>query len=310
MDSLMGMAALVDAGDIMSDVPIGARTTYKLGGRARWAADVESVDSLISVIGVARLADVEVLVLGRGSNVLVSDDGFDGLVVRLEGAFRLVEIDEDGRVEAGAGVPLPHLARSAAQAGLAGAEFYVGIPGSVGGAVTMNAGFAGGETADILVQATVMNQHNATTSVLQAVDLAFSYRNSAIGSEDIVLGATFQLTAGDVDASLARMRQVTQWRKERQPGGTFNAGSVFKNPPGDHAGRLIDDLGLKGHTVGSAHVSQRHANFFVADGDATAQDVYDLVHSIRRSVHESEGVLLEPELRFVGQFRQSRDEVS
>ena len=300
---------LMAAGQLAPGVEIGALTTYKLGGPAAWYAEIHSPIELSSLAEDAAARGLEILIVGRGSNMVVADSGFDGLVVRLAGSFRDVGV-EGGAVTAGAALSLPVLARTVAHAGLAGLEFYVGIPGTVGGAVVMNAEFHGGETAEVLANATVMDLRTGALGARSNAELDFGYRTSSIGLLDVVIDATFQLVAGSIEGSLARMREVTQWRKDRQPGGTFNAGSVFRNPSEDHAGRIIDELGLKGFTIRGASVSHRHANFFVAGSDATAQDVYDLVHAVRRLVFDSTGVLLEPEIRFHGIFRPSPDEIS
>ncbi len=300
--------ALADAGVLSERVPIGSLTTYRLGGAARWLAAVRTTSELGSVIEGAIDRDLEVLVLGRGSNLVVSDDGFDGVVIRLTGDFKALDI-VDGTAVAGAAVPLPQVARAAADAGFGGVEFYVGIPGSVGGAVAMNAGFYGTETADVLIEASVTDLRTGTSDTRSNAAFRFDYRSSAVGKDEIVTSAVFRLTPTEPAVAKATMREITQWRKERQPGGTHNAGSVFKNPEGDYAGRIIDDLGLKGFAVGAARVSVRHANFFVADADASAQDVYDLVQAVRKRVLDEAGVLLEPEIRFAGVFRRSPDEV-
>lgn len=303
---------LVAAGRITADAPLGVLTTYKLGGQASWGAEVDSVDDFKAVVLEANERRLEILMLGRGSNIVVADTGWDGLVIRLGGSFRDLELAaaDSGTVSAGASVSLPVLARATVRAGWGGLEFYVGIPGSVGGAVTMNAGFGGGETAEVVGSASVMDLCTGEITNRSNDELRFGYRQSSVGEFDAVLSATFRVTAADADASRARMREVTHWRKEHQPGGTFNAGSAFKNPLGDFAGRIIDDLGLKGMRRGGVAVSERHGNFFVADPGAAAQDVYDLVHSVRRTVFDATGVLLEPEIRFRGAFRPAPEEIA
>lgn len=291
-------------GRIQESVRIGNMTTYKLGGPARWFSEPGSVESLRDVVRAATRDGVEILVLGRGSNLVISDRGFDGLVVRLGGEFRNVAIDRrTGCATAGAAVALPHLARHTARDGLRGLEFYVGIPGSVGGAVTMNAGFFGTETADVLVSASVLDMASASVTHRGAAELELQYRSSNISGSEVVLGARYAVTPGPPKEAAALMRAAIRWRRLHQPGGTLNAGSVFRNPPGDAAGRIIDSLGMKGMSRGGARVSFRHANFFVASPGTTAQDIYDLVHDVRRLVHEMTGTVLEPEVRFVGLFQ-------
>jgi UDP-N-acetylmuramate dehydrogenase len=281
-------------------------TTYRLGGPAAWTAQPRSHAELDAVVAGADSRDAAILIVGRGSNLVVADAGFDGVVINFAGEFR--EFTLDGSVvDAGCAVTLPQLARGVVPSGLGGIEFFVGIPGTVGGAVAMNAGFLGTEACDVLIDATVLSLSTRSRRTIKNADLDFSYRHSAITSDDVVLSARFLLQPVEAEEALDRMRAVTRWRKEHQPGGTHNAGSVFKNPPGDHAGRLIDALGLKGLTVGMVSVSDRHANFFVAEADATAQDVYDLVLEVRRVVAERTGVYLEPEIRFAGSFRTAAD---
>lgn len=291
-------------GRMQERVRIGNMTTYKLGGPARWFCEPGSIESLREVVRAATRHGVEILVLGRGSNLVISDRGFDGLVVRLGGEFRDVAIDRRiGCATAGAAVALPHLARNTARDGLRGLEFYVGIPGSVGGAVTMNAGFFGSETADVLVSASVLDMASASVIHRAATELELQYRSSNISGSEVVLGARYAVTPGPPEEAAALMREAIRWRRLHQPGGTLNAGSVFRNPTGDAAGRIIDSLGMKGMSRGGARVSFRHANFFVASPGTTAQDIYDLVHDVRRLVHERTGTVLEPEIRFVGRFR-------
>lgn len=288
---------------IMSGVAIRNLTTYKLGGPALWFSEPGSVEALRDVVQAATRRGIDVLVLGRGSNLVIADRGYDGLVVRLGGDFRQVRIDRQaGNVTAGAAVALPRLARHTAGEGLRGLEFYVGIPGSVGGAVAMNAGFFGTETADVLMAASIMDTKSVPITDRSAAELRLSYRSSNITGTDLVLGARFAVTPGSPDEAAAFMRTAVRWRRENQPGGTLNAGSVFRNPPGDAAGRIIDSLGLKGMARGGARVSFRHANFFVASPGATAQDIYDLVTAVRRVVRERTGIALEPEVRFAGRF--------
>lgn len=296
---------------IQRDVDLAPLTTYKLGGPAAWFADVDSESTLLEVLEAAE--GRKLLVLGRGSNLVISDRGFAGLVVRLVGEFLTVRVVRGGMgdetsVHAGGGMPLPRLARFAAGEDRGGLEFFVGIPGSVGGAVRMNAGGHGSDTATWLLEAAVLDGGTGARTLRTAADLDLSYRHSNLGDDDLVLGARFSTVERPRAEGEQILREVTKWRREHQPGGTLNAGSVFKNPPDDSAGRIIDALGLKGYRRGGVAVSDLHANFFVSDRDATSQDVWDLVWSVRRQVGEETGVWLTPELRFVGEFERSGDE--
>ena len=284
--------------------------TYRVGGPVAVLVRVHDVDALAAVADAARRHQPRLLVIGRGSNLLVSDAGFSGLVVLLEGDFETIDVPASGTreqdspiVRAGGAVPLPVLARRAAAGGLAGLEFYVGIPGSVGGAVRMNAGGHGRETVEVLRRAWVLDLLDAeappTALERDVADLELDYRHSNLRSSEVITAAEFTVTRDDPAACEARVAEIVRWRREHQPGGQ-NAGSVFRNPPGDSAGRLIDAAGLKGLRVGGAVVSEKHANFFQADAGATARDVLDLVAEVQRRVAKASGVELVPELHVVG----------
>jgi len=288
-------------GDVEHDVPLASLTTYHLGGPLEVLVRARSVEALQAVGRVVAEHQPPVLVVGRGSNLLVADRGFAGLGVVLTGAFEDVDLAATaGRVRAGGAVPLPVLARRAAHDGLGGLEFYVGIPGSVGGAVRMNAGGHGRETAEVLVHAWAVDLGTASGEVqYAAADLRFGYRHSALGALEIVTRAEFTVSAASPDDCEAAIAEVVRWRREHQPGGA-NAGSVFQNPPGDSAGRIIDAAGLKGLRVGAAVVSPKHANFFQAEPGATADDVFRLVAEVRRRVRAATGIELQPELKMIG----------
>ena len=308
------------AGELRDQLP-GATTeqalfselsTYRIGGPVAVLVRVQSVAALTIVAETARRHQPRLLVTGRGSNLLMSDAGFSGLVVLLEGDFetvRLPDRDHAGDdkaspvVRAGGAVPLPVLARRTAAGGLSGLEFFVGIPGSVGGAVRMNAGGHGRETVEVLRRAFVIDLlDRAAASVPDARDVAgldLGYRCSNLRTSEVVTEAEFSVTADDPAACEERLAEIVRWRRENQPGGQ-NAGSVFRNPPGDSAGRLIEAAGLKGLRVGGAVVSDKHANFFQAEPGATARDVRDLVSEVQRRVAAATGVRLEPELHVVG----------
>lgn len=299
----MRLADLVPSGLVRRDYEFAGSTTYKFGGPAAWYADVASIADLETVLGARRSEreSVPLFVLGRGSNVVVSDTGFRGLVIHLTGEFTTVAI-EGMTITAGGGLSLPQLARQCAAAGRGGLEFYVGIPGSVGGAVAMNAGGHGSDTAEWLIDAAVVDTETGDTVVEDPAALDLSYRHSRIRPHEVVVSARFRSIERSPEQGEQLMRDITSWRRAHQPGGTFNAGSVFKNPPGDAAGRIIDAAGLKGFRCGGVHVSERHANFFVADRDAVARDVYNLVSEVTALVKERAGVELHPEIRFIGEF--------
>ncbi len=295
------MTGSIDHPAVRRDVPLAAHTTYKVGGLAAFWAEPATIADLAGVLD-AVPSDLPVLVLGRGSNLVFSDAGFDGLVIRPTGEFLGVSVGDDGEVVAGGAAPLPKVARTAAAAGRAGLEFYVGIPGSVGGAIRMNAGGHGSDTATVLLTATVLDLVTRQTDDLTPAALEFGYRRSGLTDRHMVLRASFRTEPGDPAVLDGRLRDIIRWRKEHQPGGTLNAGSVFKNPPGASAGEIIDRLGLKGYRRGDVAVSEMHANFFVAGPGATGHDIWELVRAVRAKVKEATGIDLEPEIRFVGQF--------
>jgi len=290
-------------GAVERDAKVSELTTYRLGGPVAAlvrAADDAALDAVGAVV--ASEPDLRTLVIGRGSNLLVADSGFAGVALLLTGTFEELEVEPGGLVRAGGAVPLPVVARRAAAAGLAGLEFLVGIPGSVGGAVRMNAGGHGRETSEVLSRARVLTLgQGAGTSAewRDGAGLELRYRHSNVGASDVVTQAELVASPDDASACEARVSEIVRWRREHQPGGA-NGGSVFRNPPGDSAGRIIDAVGLKGLRVGAAFVSPKHANFFQADVGATADDVRRLVDEVRTRVATETGVILEPELRMIG----------
>ncbi|MDQ1480016.1 MAG: UDP-N-acetylmuramate dehydrogenase, partial [Actinomycetota bacterium] len=292
-------------GRVRRDVSSAELTTYRCGGLLSLFVRADAVADLVVVADAVRATGVPVLVVGRGSNLLVADRGFAGVAVTLGGEFEQLESDGDrARVRAGGAVPLPVLARRAAAAGVAGLEFFVGIPGSVGGAVRMNAGGHGADTDEVIVTARVVDLGDGTAREMSRAELGLGYRQSALSPLAVVVGAEFAGRGDDPAACNERVDEIVRWRREHQPGGQ-NAGSVFTNPPGDAAGRLIEAAGCKGVRVGGAVVSEKHANFFVAEPGARAGDVYALVELVQQRVEASSGVHLEPELRCIG-FPESR----
>jgi len=309
--SLDDLFAELDAqlpGAVTRDVPLAGFTTYKLGGPVAVLVRVRAEADLAAVATVVAPRRPPLLFVGRGSNLLVADAGFPGLGVVLEGGLEELTVSPDGGadgladdlVAAGGAVPLPVLARRSAAAGRTGLEFYVGIPGSVGGAVRMNAGGHGRETVEVLEHARVADLFGTgEVTTRAAAALGLGYRHSELGPAEVVVGAAFRTTADAAAACEARVAEIVKWRREHQPGGA-NAGSVFANPEGDSAGRLIDAAGLKGFRIGGAVVSDKHANFIQAEAGATAADVRALVLEVQRRVREASGVELRPELRMIG----------
>ncbi|MGH9303037.1 MAG: UDP-N-acetylmuramate dehydrogenase [Acidimicrobiales bacterium] len=286
-------------GDIArSEVAIGPFTTYRVGGRAALFVEPDTGAHLERLVAALAGRSVGVLVLGRGSNMLVSDSGWPGIAVRLGAGFSRVE-SEESLLVAGGAAAYPIVARRCAALGLSGLEWAVGIPGSVGGGVRMNAGGHGSETSEHLAACRIVDLGKGSDTWRRACELDLSYRHSAISRTEIVLEATFTLAMADRDEVSARIAEIVAWRRANQPGGQ-NAGSVFTNPPGDSAGRLIEAAGLKGLRMGSAAVSDKHANFVQADPAGSAGDVARLVERVQKEVAHRLGVELSVELEMVG----------
>jgi UDP-N-acetylmuramate dehydrogenase len=280
------------------DEPIGPRTTYRVGGRAALFVELTSDDDVRRVAAAVGETGIPVLVVGKGSNLLVTDAGFPGLALALGEAFAGVAVDATV-VQAGGAASLPVVARQTVRAGLTGFEWAVGVPGSIGGAVRMNAGGHGSEMAHILRSVRLVDLRSGADTEVAADDLDLNYRHSAVAPHQLVLRADLALAEGDRAKGEAELSEIVAWRRANQPGGQ-NAGSVFANPPGDSAGRLIDAAGCKGLRVGSAEVSTKHANFFQADAGGAADDVHALMLEVRRRVEDASGVRLRAETRLVG----------
>jgi UDP-N-acetylmuramate dehydrogenase len=287
------------------DVSLAPRTTYRVGGPAAVLVEVVDDEHLRRVAAVVADTGVEVLVVGKGSNLLVADAGFPGLAVVLGDGFADVAID-GAEVRAGGAAPMPVVARRTAAAGLRGFEWAVGVPGSIGGGVRMNAGGHGSDIGASLVGVRVIDLRTGEDGWVPAASLDLGYRRSSIRPHQVVVHADLALEAGDREAAAAELAEIVAWRRANQPGGP-NAGSVFTNPPGDSAGRLVDAAGAKGLRHGTAVVSPKHANFIQADPGGSADDVWALMSEVRRRVAGASGVELEVETRCVG-FDQGPDQ--
>lgn len=288
------------AGFAVADEPLGALTTYRVGGTAAVFATPRSIDELREVGRTAAATGLELLVVGRGSNMLVADAGFGGIAMSLAALGATIEI-EGTCVRAGAAVLLPVLARRTASAGLTGFEWAVGVPGSVGGAVRMNAGGHGSDIAACIVAARIVDLRSGEDRVWPAAEIGLRFRGSGLGDDHAVVAAHLQLAAGDPTRSEVELAEIVRWRREHQPGGQ-NAGSVFVNPvPGElAAAELVDRLRLRGFSIGGASVSGKHANFIQASGPATAADVRAVIEHVRARVAAETGYLLRSEVRLVG----------
>ena len=280
------------------DRRLGPRTTYRVGGSAVAVVEVPGREQLDEIAAVTAETGAATLVIGKGSNLLVADAGFDGIALVLGEAFARVEV-HGATVVAGGMAALPVLARQSAASGLTGLEWAVGVPGSVGGGVRMNAGGHGSDIASTLREVEVVDLSTAERHRVPAGALGLGYRTSNLTAHQLVMEASFALRPGDADASQAEIAEIVRWRREHQPGGA-NAGSVFQNPPGDSAGRLIDAAGGKGLRIGTAAVSEKHANFIQVDEGGSADDVFRLMERVAAGVLQHSQVRLVPETRLIG----------
>jgi UDP-N-acetylmuramate dehydrogenase len=284
------------------DEPVGPSTTYRVGGRAAIVVHAGSLQDLRAVGRAVAASALPVFVLGRGSNSLVADAGFAGIVVRLDGFDRVEQvIDTEATVVAGGAALLPVLARTTVRFGLTGLEWAVGVPGTVGGGVRMNAGGHGSDVAASLVGVHVLDLRTGEDRDVPPSALGLRFRGSDLDDLTVVVSATFALTLGDREQSEQELGEIVRWRREHQPGGQ-NAGSVFVNPiPGVlSAGQVIDEVGLRGHRLGTATVSDKHANFIQADENGRADDVVALMRLVRERVLAERGIALRSENRLLG----------
>ena len=286
-------------GDIRGDASVAELTTLRVGGPVRVLVTAESDDDLAAVGRGVATHDVPWLVVGRGSNLLVSDDGWPGVVVTLGRGFRDVRFDGE-RVRAGAAEPLPSLAIRIADAGLGGFAWAAAVPGSLGGAVRMNAGAHGGDMSQALVEVDLFRLRHGVRETWPLAQLGLSYRHSELPDDAVVVSATLQLHSASTDEIRDEIAEIRQWRRDHQPLNEPNCGSVFTNPQGESAGRLVETAGAKGLSIGGATVSTTHANFIVTTPGATATDVVRLIDEVRRRVAEVHGVDLVPEVQMRG----------
>jgi UDP-N-acetylmuramate dehydrogenase len=274
-------------------------TTFRIGGTAALFLEPEDERDLTAAADAIVRAGIPFVVLGKGSNVLVADSGFPGLVLRLGRGFRWAARDGDV-VRAGGAMPLPALSGIALQHGLAGLAFAVAIPASLGGSVRMNAGAHGAQMSDVIEEVEVFHLRGGGRQDLPAADVGFGYRHTDLPADAAVIGARLRLHPGDPATIRAAMGDARRWRRETQPIAEPNCGSVFTNPPGAHAAALIDATGLKGERVGGASVSRKHANFIVTEPGATAADVETLIVEVQQRVEAATGIRLTQEVRVIG----------
>lgn len=286
--------------------PLARHTSFRIGGPADYWVDVESTDEIRALLECARRHGVSWWILGGGTNVLVSDRGVRGIVMHLGRAFATREWQPNGErvhVRAGAACPLKKLVREAVSRDLGGLEFAEGIPGTVGGGLLMNAGAFGGELAGVLTSVEVVNADGSEVRVPRE-NLHFGYRYFDLPRGTVVTAVELALAGVPRELIWARYNAAKEKRERNQPRGYPNAGSIFKNPPGAFAGRLLESVGMKGYRIGGAMVSPQHANFIVNVGGARAEDVRALMREAKRRVGEMYGIALEPEIRLVGEWEE------
>lgn len=295
------LGRIVPEKSIVLNEPMSRHTTFRVGGEAACLIKVSDSRQLSKMITFLQQTEHEFFLLGNGSNLLVSDSGYDGVVIKLEGEFE--EIRTDGlKIISGSAVPLAKVAKMAMEEGMAGMEFASGIPGTLGGALVMNAGAYDGEMKQIVKEVTVMDQ-NGNILVLDNDTMEFGYRSSVIRNRPfIVLSAVLTLEEGDTGEIRQKMQELAEKRRAKQPLEYASAGSTFKRPQGSYAGKLIMDAGLRGFSVGGAQVSEKHCGFVVNTGNATALDISDVIKEVQERVKEQFGVMLEPEVIRIGKF--------
>ncbi|MGI9016365.1 MAG: UDP-N-acetylmuramate dehydrogenase [Euzebya sp.] len=297
------------AGTVQAEVSLARHTTLGVGGLARAVLRAESTEDLQAAARVCRDHGLPWLIIGRGSNLLVADSGWDGLVILLGKGLRGVDVisdqdPQDVRVQVGAAEPMPVLANKLERLGLQGMAFGVAIPGTVGGAVRMNAGAHGAQLADVLVWAQVVRLDSGSAQRITAPELQMSYRHTALPDAAVVTQVEVSLSAGDGPTLAAEMADMRQWRRDHQPINQPSCGSVFRNPEGDSAGRLIDSADLLGYQVGGARISTKHANFITVTPQARAADVYAIIRHAQREVRRVHGIVLHPEVVIAGEFEE------
>lgn len=286
---------------VLFEEPMKRHTTFRIGGPAEVFCMPESFNEIRRGLEICKEEKLPYFILGNGSNLLVSDKGYRGVVIQLDRNYGEIRV-EDTEIYASAGALLSTIAVTARRASLTGFEFAGGIPGTLGGAVVMNAGAYGGEMKDVLRKVTVMDQ-NGEIFEIPVEKLEMGYRTSVIKTAGyIVLGAVLSLKKGDIEEIKALTRKLSEQRTSKQPLEYPSAGSTFKRPEGYFAGKLIMDSGLRGYRVGGAQVSEKHCGFVINTGDATAEDVCSLMKHVTETVYEKFGVTLEPEVKFLGEF--------
>ena len=307
--NLNNIRKIITKGSILEMEPMAKHTSFKVGGPAHYFITPHSVKELSGLVSYLKNNELKYYVIGNGSNLLVSDRGYDGVIIDLSShdgtEFTILGMDDESEVirfEAGAGSLMGNIGRLMARFGAKGFEPLSGIPGCIGGACTMNAGAYGGEMKDIVTGATVLDPFGKVMH-LDRKELDFSYRHSAVQDKGyIVAKVEFELERGDEEEIKALMADYAARRREKQPLEYPSAGSTFKRPEGNFAGKLIEEAGLSGYSLNGAAISEKHCGFVINKGGATASDIYKLIENVRDKVYKNSGIMLEPEVRMLGEF--------
>lgn len=299
MNKYIGLEKILDKSRIKYNEPMKKHTTVRVGGPCDCLVLPENIDEIKNIILYAKENDIKYYVIGNGSNLLVADEGVKALIIKITNKFSKVEVNGE-EIIAYAGASVPYVSLVAKQNSLTGFEFACGIPGTIGGGVRMNAGAYGGEISQIFVEATYLDG-KGDINTIKREDMEFSYRHSFFSdnSDSIILSVKFKLQKGNIDEISKKMEENSKSRKEKQPLEYPNFGSVFKRPEGYFVGKLVQDAGLRGYTIGGAQVSQKHTGFIVNKGDATCSDIVALIKHIQKTVYEKYGVSLKTEVVFI-----------
>lgn len=298
------LSGILPADRIKTDEPMSRHTTFRAGGNAGYFVMPASVCELQKVLNIIKNHGADYYIIGNGSNLLVSDNGFEGVIIRYttDGCIDITERDGKLHVVAASDVMLSKLAMEVAKKGATGFEFAAGIPGTLGGAVVMNAGAYDGEIKDCIVYADILKD-DGTLVRYEKEALELGYRSSILQREGgIVIGAGFEFEKGSSEAALKRISELAALRREKQPLEYPSAGSTFKRPEGNYAGKLIMEAGLKGYSIGGAQVSEKHCGFIINKNNATAKDIYKLINAVRDKVYAEYGIMLETEVKLIGNF--------
>jgi len=291
----------VPVNDLLENEPMSQHTSFKVGGEAALFIRISTKEQLVRLLPFLRRLEIDFFVLGNGSNVLVGDKGYQGVILSIREAMAEITVDEN-RITAGAGALLSDIAKKAAEQKLTGMEFASGIPGTIGGAVVMNAGAYGGDMSQITESVLIMNEAGEEMTISNEA-MEFAYRYSVVKNRPyIVISVTLKLAHGNINEINQKMNELTERRRSKQPLEYASAGSTFKRPPGKFAGKLIMDAGLRGFSIGGARVSEKHCGFIINRGNATAADILEVIKEVQERVYGRFDIMLEPEVIYLGDF--------